>query len=79
MLLNGWLRHLEIWSVHVSSLLWDFSARWFVPWLCLPHVYNYRRFLQAEGHRGISDRHLEQTDIKYIKILTLKFSKTPLI
>ena len=57
--LNGWLEHLELWSVYVSLLLWDFSARWFVPWLCLPHVYNYRRFLQAKGHRGTSGRHFQ--------------------
>ena len=57
--LNGWLEHLELWSVHVSLLLWDFSARWFVPWLCLPHVYNYRRFLQAKGHRGTSGKHFQ--------------------
>lgn len=24
------------------------GPRWFVPWLCLPHVYNYRRTAQAD-------------------------------
>ena len=84
--LNGWLEHLELWSVHVSLLLWDFSARWFVPWLCLPHVYNYRRFLQAKGHRvagtsNLKDRiQMDTRYIKKIKIHKLKFSKrSPLI
>ena len=37
---------LPSWTFTVDLTL-SFLPRWFVPWLCLPHVYNYRRFLQA--------------------------------
>lgn len=38
---------LQVMQVSLMVSQRRLGPRWFVPWLCLPHVYNYRRFLQA--------------------------------
>ena len=29
-----------------------FGPRWFVPWICLPHVYNYYRVVLPDEEHG---------------------------
>tara|TARA_A100001015_G_scaffold244631_1_gene280226 strand:+ start:162 stop:521 length:360 start_codon:yes stop_codon:yes gene_type:complete len=31
------------------------GARWFVPWVCLPHVYNYYRAVEVDLESGVPE------------------------
>ena len=43
--------------VQVGLLLTQrkFGPRWFVPWMCLPHVYNYYRKIELDEEFGVPE------------------------
>lgn len=46
------LQAVQVFLIHSQR---RFGARWFVPWMCLPHVYNYAKSPPADAFDFIED------------------------